>query len=75
MLAVPVSLNPTFSSGTAKKLFEHRGLSRSRGHQYDVSRDGQKFLVVEVVKEADRAIQVIENWFAEFRDRNTRTGQ
>jgi Tol biopolymer transport system component len=72
MMAVPVNLSPTFSSGTAKKLFEHKVLNRYRGHQFDVSRDGQKFLVVEVVKEADRTIQVVENWFAEFRDRDTR---
>ncbi len=75
MMAVPVALNPAFSPGTPNKLFEHKGLSRLRGHQYDVFRDGQKFLVVEVLKEQDRAIQVVENWFAEFRDRNSPAGR
>ena len=28
MMAAPVSLSPTFSPGTPKKLFEHKGLSR-----------------------------------------------
>src|SRR5687767_9575896 len=39
MIAAPVELSPAFSSGTPRKLFEHEGLSRSRGHQYGVTHD------------------------------------
>jgi Tol biopolymer transport system component len=72
MMATPVSLSPRFSVGIPTKLFEHRGLSRYRGHQYDVTRDGQRFLLIEVLKEPDRALQVVENWFAEFRNGGVR---
>ncbi|MCP5110738.1 MAG: hypothetical protein GY953_07890 [bacterium] len=63
LMAVPVSTQPSFSMGTPARLF---ALSDS----FDVSSDGQRFLVAERVENAPRrTIRVVENWFAEFRDR------
>ncbi|MBK5294156.1 MAG: hypothetical protein JJE04_21070 [Acidobacteriia bacterium] len=31
--------------------------------------DGQRFVMVEILKEPRNVIQVVLNWFAEFRDR------
>ena len=43
----------------------------SRGQQYDVTPDGQRYVVVETLGDADtgQAIHVVMNWFEEFRDR------
>jgi hypothetical protein len=51
LVAVPVSTSPSFSLGTAKRLFEPPGIN---GYfkippQYDISADGQRFLVAEPV--------------------------
>ena len=42
-----------------------------RGFSYDVSADGRFVLVDTAESEEDKppSIQVVENWFAEFRDR------
>ena len=55
-------------------LFEDPGLGTTNANQlwYDVSADGQRFVMVGTVEtEVDKApsIHVVENWFAEFRDR------
>ncbi len=39
--------------------------------RYDVSSDGQKFVVVETLEEeSPPVVRVVQNWFAEFRDRD-----
>ncbi len=38
--------------------------------RYDVSSDGQKFVVVETLEEqSPPVIRVVQNWYEEFRDR------
>ena len=39
--------------------------------QYDVSADGQRFVMVEPIEEeaTPAAIRIVQNWFTEFRDR------
>ena len=77
LVAVSVSSGPTFSVGSARRLFEHPGLPDSRGSlsypNYDVSADGRQFVLPEQVDLGEEApkpsIRVVQNWFEEFRDR------
>ena len=66
LFAVRVLTEPDFSVlGQPVKLFDLRGRYR-----YDVSPDGQRFLFSERPEETrELAIQVVENWYEEFRDR------
>ena len=57
--------------GSTRRLFEPPAwLTGSINPQYDISADGQRFLLAEPVGEvAEPSIRVVLNWFAEFRDR------
>ena len=69
LMAVEVNTAPSFSLGRATRLFEALGLS---GTGYDVSADGQRFLLIETLEaEPDKkpGIHVVQNWYEEFRDR------
>jgi hypothetical protein len=46
MTGVPVQTTPTFSAGTATTLFEKRCFSGAAARTYDVSPDGQRFLMI-----------------------------
>jgi eukaryotic-like serine/threonine-protein kinase len=71
MLAVPVQTQPTFSAGTPKILFRgpyERGAEYYRS--YDVSADGQHFLMVKPLDSeapASTQINVVLNWFEELK--------
>ncbi len=74
LVAVAVSSGSSFSVGSATRLFEHQGLRPGFNYApYDVSADGQRFILAEPVAEAadapEPSIRVVQNWFAEFRDR------
>ena len=70
LVAVSVSTDPTFAGRSATRLFELPALARGRYPQYDVSLDGRQFLFAEPIGEAEEpSIQVVQNWFAEFKDR------
>ena len=72
LMAAPVKAAPSFSVSTPARLFEDARLRGLLNPNYDVSKDGQRFLLEEIVgDEADspRSIHVIQNWYAEFRDR------
>ena len=75
LMVVAVSMEGEFSPGSPKALFEHPGLRRGINYpNYDVSLDGQKFILAEPVgydaTEAPQStIRVVLNWFAEFKDR------
>ena len=69
-MAVTVSAAAGFSAGKPERLFEHKGIARGAGQQYDVAPGGQRFVVIEPLgAEPSRAIRVVQNWFAEFRNR------
>jgi len=73
LLAVAVTSAADFTVGKAVRLFEQKGIARDAGQQYDVSADGQRFVLVEPVGgETSATIRVVQNWFAEFRDRQKR---
>ena len=66
LVAVSVATTANFSVGQAKRLFEDSGLRLGRG--FDVSAAGQRFVVVETVKEPDPpTIRVVQNWYEQFR--------
>ena len=71
MLAVAVTASPEFSVGPVTHLFAHPSLTRSFYPQYDVSADGQRFLLAAPVEKegAEPSIRVVQNWFEEFRAR------
>jgi eukaryotic-like serine/threonine-protein kinase len=73
LYVVPVTLDPDFSVGSSQALFSHPGLIfRWPLHRYDVMNDGQGFVVIESISGEETespSIRVVQNWFAEFRDR------
>ena len=50
----------------SERLFTDKRAFAGRGNQFDVSADGQRFVVVETLREPKNAVRVVENWFAEF---------
>ena len=78
LVAVPLTTEPEFTVGKAMRLFEHRGIARQNGPQYDVSADGQRFVVTDSVEEEEEvtsAVRIVQNWFAEFRQGVASAGQ
>jgi Tol biopolymer transport system component len=70
MMAVPITTTPTFSAGAPRMLFE--GAFRIDGpfRTWDVTPDGQRFLMVqEVAQPAARLSQMVlvQNWFEELK--------
>ena len=69
-MAVSVTTGPTFSVGSARRLFDAQDAFDGPGHRYDVSPDGQRFVMVETLEERPPPlIRVVQNWFTEFRGR------
>jgi Tol biopolymer transport system component/DNA-binding winged helix-turn-helix (wHTH) protein len=69
LIAVPVKTISVFAAGPATRLFSHIALtSAGTEPNYDVSADGQRILLPDVVG-PERMTHVVQNWFAEFRDR------
>lgn len=71
MMAVPVTMQPTFSAGRPAMLFEGDYLASpfpATGVTYDVTRDGQRFLMIKDVESAAATqINVVVNWFEELK--------
>ena len=69
IIAVPVQLTPAFTIGKPRVLFEGKWAASSISNaNYDVSADGQRFLMVEVEKSATAAeLRVVVNWFEELK--------
>jgi hypothetical protein len=61
-----VTTSPTFRAGTPRELF--RGAFASTDiPNYDVTRDGQRFVMVQASDEAEeRALQIVDHWFEEL---------
>ncbi len=74
LMAVSVSTEGVFTLGQPQQLFESSDLRQPLGVSptYDVSADGQRFVMVtpvEVDEAAPPKIRVVQNWYEEFRDR------
>ena len=69
--AVAVTLNPTFSVGSPRLLFSGPYLDSGplAPSDYDVSPDGQRFLVIQISDEerAPRRLHLVQNWFEELK--------
>ena len=67
-MAVGIKTEPTFSAGRPRLLFE--GAYRLGGlrRRYDLSPDGQKFVMIERVEEPTfTQIHVVQNWSEELK--------
>ena len=76
LMAAKVSSKASFRRGSVRHLFEHLSLSQGVGampKRYDVSSDGQRFVVIESAEEGrddpPASVHVVQNWFDEFKDR------
>jgi serine/threonine-protein kinase len=74
MMSVEIAMKPSFSAGTPKMLFEgaYQLLSGISTPNYDVSPDGQRFLMlkpVELSQAAPTQINVVLNWFEELKQK------
>ena len=75
LMVVAVSTEGVFSAGLPTELFEHARLRTVRNYPYyDVSLDGRRFILAEPVgydatKAPQATIRVVQNWFAEFKER------
>ncbi len=68
LVAVPILLGESVEVGAPEKLWRDPNLY-GRGHQYDVSSDGERFVVVETLEPApSRTVQVIQNWSLPYRE-------
>ena len=68
LVAVAVTTSPNFSVGSTKKLFPSAHFRPADSHNYDVSADGQRFILPEPVEGAEPVLRVVQNWFEEFRE-------
>ena len=64
MMAVAVRTVPTFTTEKPRLLFEGSYVLRPNVANYDVSLDGQRFLMIK--EEGQAPINVILNWFEEL---------
>jgi Tol biopolymer transport system component len=72
MMAVDIATRPSFAVGKARMLFEGQYLpTRQTIPNYDVSPDGQRFLMVKKIEQEQTATQivVIQNWFEELKQK------
>ena len=75
LMVVAVKTKPSLSMGQPKKLFTRRLAHADRPEglydSYDVSADGQRFVLLETVEEkpATQKLTVIQNWFGQFKDK------
>ena len=72
MMAVDVMMQPSFSEGKPRMLFQGAYL-RASGAQpmYDVTPDGQRFLMIKPSEQTISLTQivVVQNWFEELKRR------
>jgi Tol biopolymer transport system component len=65
MMAVAVKSGPSFEAGIPRALFDYKSM---RGWSYEVTRDGQRFLIATQIEEKSPAPwTVVLNWTAELK--------
>lgn len=72
MMAVPVTLRPTFAAGTGRPLFEGRYGATQGTRSYDVTADGRRFLMVQQKERpavAAAEMILVQNWVEELKAR------
>jgi len=67
MMAVEISLEPTFKAGRPQLLFEGKYLARAISEFWEITPDGERFVLI---KDEERQpltrINVVLNWFEEL---------
>jgi len=74
MMAVDIATQPVFTAGKPRMLFEGQyQLAPATAPNYDVSPDGQRFLMIKASEQASSSsltqIVVVQNWFEELKRR------
>jgi eukaryotic-like serine/threonine-protein kinase len=73
MMAVDITTQPSFAAGKPRMLFAGRYVSTGATFpNYDVSPDGQRFLILKPTEQAQVAptqINVVLNWFEELKQK------
>jgi eukaryotic-like serine/threonine-protein kinase len=75
IMAVHVQTKPSLVMGQPQKLFSRRPVAADRTEglydSYDVSADGQRFVMLQSDEQqtTTQKLTIIQNWFAEFKDR------
>ncbi len=75
LMSVSVSTEQGFTLGQPQMLFESDALTSNFSTTYDVSADGQRFVMTMTVGDGDDgemappSIRIVQNWYEEFRDR------
>jgi eukaryotic-like serine/threonine-protein kinase len=72
MMAVSIQAGPTFAAGNPQVVFEGAYLAPQAGRTYDVSPDGQRFLMIKEAASTDATsvpheIVVVLNWTEELK--------
>ncbi|MCP4262158.1 MAG: protein kinase [Planctomycetes bacterium] len=68
MMAVSVTMGPPLTLGKPEPLFKSSHYKGDNyGHDYDVSLDGQQFLMIEESGERKNKLVVVQNWFEELK--------
>ena len=67
MMAVDITTEPAFTSGTPKLLFEGEYTAFGPRAEYDVTPDGERFLMIKESEKQVTQIQVVLNWFEELK--------
>ena len=68
MTRVPIQTAPTFSAGIPTKVFDTRYFNGGPGRSYDVSPDGQRFLMIKASgTEQAPSMVVVLNWLEELK--------
>jgi serine/threonine-protein kinase len=72
VMSVPVDAASTFSAGTPRLLFKGPYLSPQAGRTYEVSLDGQRFLLIKEARSQDQPatppqLVVVEHWLDELK--------
>ena len=75
LMAVPVRTKPSLVLGQPQKLFARQPIHADRPYGlydgYDVTADGQHFVMLQSAEQQtiNQTLTVVQNWFAEFKDR------
>jgi len=67
MMAVAINTEPAFTPGKPKLLFEGRYVRLGARAEYDVTPDGEKFLMIKEREVQVNQINMIQNWFEELK--------
>ena len=68
LIAVSIETDPSFTVGNPAVVFEGQYYGSQGGRSYDVSPDGERFLLIKQAQDASARPQivVVQNWFEEL---------